>query len=593
MNFKKILIFIFFFISLVKSFEADFIREEELEEIINYLGLNPINLNSCSDEEFYLIPFIEETDLILIEKFLKKEKFKSTKELVSLGVVDDYQFSLIKNCIFVDYSERVKIIVENSTKLNLNPQQGFRDSLYLGSRLANKHRFSLKNEICRLNFLGEKDKGEYQFFDNYKYNFILEQKNFEFLLGNYKLKTGSYFYYSESFFSNYYGNISVQKKNNYYSSALSSLDGYNYTGALLEYELDNLSAIAFYNDKKIDASFNENGEISSIVLNGYHRSINEIGKKDNAGFRSLGGGFVFKANNFLSSLFYINQDFSNKLAQDKKYFANDYFIADLAFKQGANFKTGVYGIYSKGKNYNLLSKFQYDQNNSRIIGFLGVYKIAKISYFSKQNFSSDYQKLFKFGFNYLHHDRKSEFSFKIEDDCLDKKNSYFNNKSSELNFSYNLFRKSLVLFSKLKYQSKEEESDSKKVEIGTILRYENLSLKPFLLLQDDNNDYSSLLGFSLKSIYEDFRINGCLINFYAKNTVYRNCVATNFYKLRSFLGNGSYLALNGSYQFIQNFTVALGAEYILYHDKEKIGSGNEEIDHNYQALFELMVSYRK
>ena len=275
------------------------------------LTRNPINLNTCTLDDLLQIPVLELSDATLITEHRKKfGYFISTSELFSVENLNPEKIRKLLPFVFVErssFKEEQQNIPSVSFFRNLNfeyrsrvvtdlqPRAGFLDNKYQGNKLKfyNRGIFQL-DRTYQLSLLTEKDAGEKRLND---FNsFSLSAKK----LGDFStLVVGDYivqFGHGLALWSPYASSKSVDigfvtRQRDRNIIPYKSTDENNFfRGAAVQYNLYPLSFSLYASNNYFDASIDSiRNVISSMPIDGYHRTETEYNKKNREREQFLGG----------------------------------------------------------------------------------------------------------------------------------------------------------------------------------------------------------------------------------------------------------------------------------------------------------------
>ena len=374
----------------------------ESEETIDYESFyddlmfcaeNPINLNQTNREELEKLQFLSEIQIENILSYVYDNgELKTIYELqliegldmtdirrilpfVRLGEADDSRVKLYWNDLLkygknelmfrldkgVETKEGYQFLPnEDVNSPSVNPNQ------YLGNELYNsvKYRFHYKDRI-QVGFTGEKDAGE-QFWGNENkgydfYSFHAQLNKFgkfkTIVLGDFRAKFGQGLVLHPEFGmgkSSYVLNVTPR------SSGLkkySSTDEYNYfRGGGVTLKLGKYEVSAFYSNKMIDGD-TVNGSFSSIIKTGYHRTLDELSKKQTVNQIIVGGNVTYTNMNLQLGFTAVHTELDNNLIPDKSVYNYFYFL-------GRRQTTGGIFYRYRWKKLNLFGETAITDNGS-------------------------------------------------------------------------------------------------------------------------------------------------------------------------------------------------------------------------------------
>ena len=374
----------------------------ESEETIDYESFyddlmfcaeNPINLNQTNREELEKLQFLSEIQIENILSYVYDNgELKTIYELqliegldmtdirrilpfVRLGEADDSRVKLYWNELIkkgknelmfrldkgVETKEGYQFLPnEDVNSPSVNPTQ------YLGNELyySVKYRFHYKDRI-QVGFTGEKDAGE-QFWGNENkgydfYSFHAQLNKFgkfkTIVLGDFRANFGQGLVLHPEFGmgkSSYVLNVTPR------SSGLkkySSTDEYNYfRGGGVTLKLGKYEVSAFYSNKMIDGD-TVNGSFSSIIKTGYHRTLDELSKKQTVNQIIVGGNVTYTNMNLQLGVTAVHTELDNNLIPDKSVYNYFYF-------SGKRQTTGGIFYRYRWKKLNLFGETAITENGS-------------------------------------------------------------------------------------------------------------------------------------------------------------------------------------------------------------------------------------
>ena len=374
----------------------------ESEETIDYESFyddlmfcaeNPINLNQTNREELEKLQFLSEIQIENILSYVYDNgELKTIYELqliegldmtdirrilpfVRLGEADDSRVKLYWNELIkkgknelmfrldkgVETKEGYQFLPnEDVNSPSVNPTQ------YLGNELYSsvKYRFHYKDRI-QVGFTGEKDAGE-QFWGNENkgydfYSFHAQLNKFgkfkTIVLGDFRANFGQGLVLHPEFGmgkSSYVLNVTPR------SSGLkkySSTDEYNYfRGGGVTLKLGKYEVSAFYSNKMIDGD-TVNGSFSSIIKTGYHRTLDELSKKQTVNQIIVGGNVTYTNMNLQLGVTAVHTELDNNLIPDKSVYNYFYF-------SGKRQTTGGIFYRYRWKKLNLFGETAITENGS-------------------------------------------------------------------------------------------------------------------------------------------------------------------------------------------------------------------------------------
>ncbi len=268
--------------------------DSQLYELFDELISNPIDINNATLEEVLVLPFIPPKNAKRILRHIKKVKgIKTFDELKQIKNIDPNILLLLKP--FVNISPRKlknkKVSNPASFKFrsrlinDIQDKKGFIDKKYLGDKLKSYQRIKASYNNFRFGGLIEKDAGEvshtdfYSGYLQYHSNGILNN----FIVGDYVFEFGQGLavWSPYAFSKGSDATSSVSKRARSFISYSSSDENNFFRGGASTVNFGLVKLSAFYSQNNIDATLDDDLTISNFYIAGYHRTENEILKKDN------------------------------------------------------------------------------------------------------------------------------------------------------------------------------------------------------------------------------------------------------------------------------------------------------------------------
>lgn len=351
-------------------------EDSQIFDSIEYLINNPIDINKATVNELKRIPLLNYTSaLILVRErnllggFTTIEQLRYIKEIPPEEIERILPFLKIESVnrsitnTFEDYLHQTEITYRFRTINDLQLKEGFADNKYLGSKPKYYNRIQLRSSnIFRAGILTEKDAGEKSLtdFTSFHLNINKIAGLIDLTLGDYTFEFGQglalWGPYSFSKGSN--ATSSVSKNGRGVVPYLSADENQFMRGGGFKLDLGKINFSGFISYRSLDASIDTNtNKITSLPLDGYHRTENELNKKDKVAETIFG----FNTDLFISedhkvSLLYFNANFSNGFigngiykpsGNNFRYFSLGYssIINNLYFSgEFANNKTSIASI---------------------------------------------------------------------------------------------------------------------------------------------------------------------------------------------------------------------------------------------------------
>jgi len=291
-----------------------------LDEYEN-LAKHPINLNTCTVEDLLQLPLFELPDANLIIEHRKKfGAFISSSELFSVEHLNADKIKMILPFVYAESNlfknapmeetakqtaypsplRNLNVAYRNRIISDLQPRAGFLDAKYQGNKIKFYNRLLADfDNNYQLSFLTEKDAGEKSFADFS--SFSLSAKNLgsfsEIALGDFIIEFGHGLALWSPYASSKSTDISfVTRRRDKNIIPYKSSDENNFfRGAAVAYNYDPFTFSFYASENYFDASIDSaRNVISSMPIDGYHRTETEYAKKNTAKEKFLGGRIDYK-----------------------------------------------------------------------------------------------------------------------------------------------------------------------------------------------------------------------------------------------------------------------------------------------------------
>lgn len=607
--------------------------DSQLYDLIEDLQKNHVDLNSAQINDLLKIPTMDlQTALNIIQYKKNFGNFTDVDQLYQIENLNKESIDKILPFVTIsgdqkEYSAEDKyftnllsIDLRSRFIEDIQDRKGFIENVYAGSKF--KFYNKLKGEYSNYKFgvLSEKDAGEKSFADFYSCN--LNSDNFylfdRLIVGDYLVEFGQGLaLWGPYSFSKGSEAVSVlSKKGRGIIPYLSSDENQFLRGAAAEINYDNFNFTIFFSANNFDAAI-ENNIITSKPIDGYHRTENELAKKDKANENTFGAiinyfPFLNSQINFL----YYNSKFSHSFLPDNIYDLNG---------SGFNFYSLSYStIFSQ---FYLNGEFSF--NGTSVASINNVQLIINKTFsfaVSIRNYPRNFYNIHSSGFG---ESSNTQNEFGIYTGIKAKL------KLTEINFYFDQFKfpfatSSLPLPSsgyeflldvfhsftpktkfRLRYTRESKEIKELSYKIGTQIRQKlrlellyniskNIRMKSRIEFTDifKKGSYISDTGFL---IFQDFRFSPFAnLNIYTRLIFFdTESFDSRVYEFENDLtgvltnsalsGKGTkwYLLIN--YQLLKNFTIS--AKYSELHQPELsvLSSGLNEIEGNISSKLSLQV----
>lgn len=322
MNSNFLLPFVILLSAALFAIESEYLEYDELEALTDYYSEVPININKATPSDIYELPYIDEiTAERIYDRIRDKGEINSLQTLIDEEILDGEYLVHLEGCVVFGYGDRETAGGEYSLrfKRKLEDSRAYKEYKYMGnsSQFAHKLKFSSRN--ISVSALAEKEPGEANYSDNLKGNIVYSQKDrFRLVIGHFSLNSFSGMLQREGFVFDQYALSSSSNFHDLTRTAPSTIDYFGYTGASVYYGNENYRITAFRGRKYISASLNEEGEIKTVNLYAYTRTINEILRYHNSYHEVTGAGAEGK-NSVLDYAFSVSDEkFSRQIYKNSK-----------------------------------------------------------------------------------------------------------------------------------------------------------------------------------------------------------------------------------------------------------------------------------
>ncbi len=273
----------------------DLIQEDPtLAEILTELVENPININRAQEHDWQKLPLItqEEIDSILtlrhqkglfrslneIKKIIGKEKFQRLKPFLT---------SQTKRVIHFKITQRNYWLVENPSQIS---EQNF-----MGSPIYNLTRLQYKApKNWQFGLIAQKDIGERDFTDYWNMSLLYQTKQWQLIAGSFYLQTGQGLLFASPFGKVKSSLVMLPFKNpkNVAQPYWGSSENFALNGICFSGHFFNNSIAIFGAHNLRDGRYNSRTlKIIGFDYSGYHRTPNELSKKDLISEKMIGASF--------------------------------------------------------------------------------------------------------------------------------------------------------------------------------------------------------------------------------------------------------------------------------------------------------------
>ena len=326
-----------------------------------FCAQNPINLNQATREQLEKLAFLSD---IQVENILSYVYESGSMQTI-------YELQLVEGLDMTDIRRMLPFVVlgeinDQTKKLywgdllkygknelyfrldkGLETKEGYRflpeeeqnssggsSKNYLGNELYNslRYNFHFKDRI-QFGFTAEKDAGEQFWGRNHKgydfYSLHAQLNNFgkfkTIVLGDFRANFGQGLVLHPEFGmgkSSYVLNVSPHNSGLKKFSSTDESNFFRGGGATIKFA--KFEFTAFYSNKMIDGDTVQ-GTLSTIIKTGYHRTVDELGKKNTVNQQIVGGNITYTNMNLQIGLTAVYTTLDNTLTPDKSVYNYFYF----------------------------------------------------------------------------------------------------------------------------------------------------------------------------------------------------------------------------------------------------------------------------
>ena len=335
----------------------------DLYDELSYLVENPYNLQTVTKEELEKLPFLTALQIEnLLYYIYKYGPWVDIYELKNVEELDLQTISYLLPFVYVGevqnpekspaslrdlrYSRQELLL---RTHFTVQEKAGFKDEKYIGNPYYGSFRYSYSyKDKMQWGFSGEKDPGErdldYTTFNlNFKNLGILENLHF----GNYRLSFGQGLVMNTNFSLGKTSDaVNIHQKNSGIQRHVSTNESQYFSGVAGTLRRRNVRISLFYSCRNQDATA-EDATISTFKTDGYHRTYNDLLKRDAVQVTMYGGHAEWQKDRWSLGLTGLQYDFGDQtLNPDPRPYNVFYLRGKSHSNLGVN-----YGYRSKKMNF--------------------------------------------------------------------------------------------------------------------------------------------------------------------------------------------------------------------------------------------------
>lgn len=301
--------------------DADSESWEQTYETLCELEQHPLDLNKASREQLEQLPFLSARQIEeLVEYRDRYGAMKSPGELMMIRSLDYNARRLLTYFIYIDEHEEgsdnrrllrhahLRNELMASGRIPFYQRKGDTDE-YMGYPYRHWVRYQLTyGDQLKAGLIGAQDAGEPFFAGSNRlgydyYSYYLQLRNVgrleSLVVGKYRVSLGLGLILNNGFSLGKLSMLLNLGRSAYAITAHSSRSENYLQGAAATLKLGKgLSATAFISYRAMDATLNKNGTAATILSTGYHRTESEMAKKHNLHALKAGGSLLLRRNGF-------------------------------------------------------------------------------------------------------------------------------------------------------------------------------------------------------------------------------------------------------------------------------------------------------
>lgn len=292
------------------------VDEESLTSFYELLE-QPIDLNSCSIDELYQLPFLDRSKAQSIIKYRKaKGKITSVYELQAIQLMDSKTIRLLLPFVTVlDFKMTSDPLVKHHLRIYLHRylEQEYLRGDYIGNPYKSYFRYSAQSKSINWGLTTEKDAGE-QWLDFNSLYLNLKGENKQLFIGDYQLSLGQGLLCYQGFsFGKSAQVLGTFKNAQVLRSYTSTRENHFLRSIAYQHRIKNWQYSFFLSSNKQDANVVDSLEmVSSVSDIGLHRTESELDNKRQHKHHLMGSRLAFEKRNFKTSVYSLFQSYDKK-----------------------------------------------------------------------------------------------------------------------------------------------------------------------------------------------------------------------------------------------------------------------------------------
>lgn len=274
---------------LIDEYDPDV--NDQMMEILETLRDHPININSATESDLYLLPFLSGDEIrSILQTRRRVGEFKSPDDLFSVPDLPRETVLLLLNFVVIEREvQKVPIIsslsVRSYVSRELQVRRGYLDGMYLGSPTSTFHRIVFESpKGIRGGFLMSKRAGEPSLTEQVSGYVALPSINdrIDLILGNFRVEVGQGLMLGSGFGISKGGNPTggIVKRSSGIQPLVSRSDHYRFQGAAATIRLLRTEGLLFISSTPRTATVYENGTVRTLTSFPVYRTETDRSKRN-------------------------------------------------------------------------------------------------------------------------------------------------------------------------------------------------------------------------------------------------------------------------------------------------------------------------
>jgi len=408
----------------IESLAEETENTEQIEILytdLSNLTQNPLNINTATQEQFKVLPFLSDIQIEAILNYRKRYgNMVTIYELKNIEALDWSTIELLLPFVYADEAKQQKRLfnLKNALKYGKNElvlrydrtlqkKQGYYsqpDSIlsrypnrvYTGEPFYHSIRYSYTfDDRLQAGLVAEKDAGEpfwnkhHKGYDYYSAHVLLRNMGWlkTFTLGDYKASFGQGLVLSQDYVPGRSAILTqAERRNNGFRRHYSTNENDFLRGIASTVRWKKFDISLFYSSRKLDASISESS-ITSFKTDGLHRTQGDWEKRHTATMQTYGGNICYVSPNIVLGLTAITYDYGKYNVEPEAKPYNLYY-----FRGTKNINAGINYLFKYGRT-RLFGETAISKN--RALATLNAIQWTPVSYASGiilfRSYAKDYQ----------------------------------------------------------------------------------------------------------------------------------------------------------------------------------------------------------